>query len=73
MSRRSLPYDPTPEHQLTRAKWARGFGIVYGTVGLLLFAVVLAQHIRGEGDGTTTIGKVAAAEQCAPTCGRPSK
>jgi hypothetical protein len=56
MIHRSLPYDPTPEDRLTYAKWARGFGIVYGTILLVLLAVVTAQqHIRGEHNRTTAI------------------
>ena len=61
MIHRSLPYDPTPEDRLTRAKWARGFGIVYGTILLLLLAIVAAQHIRGEPNGATTLANGPAA------------
>ena len=52
---RFLPYDPTPEDRLTHAKWARGFGIVYRTILLLLLAIVAAQHIRIEHNGATAI------------------
>jgi hypothetical protein len=43
-----LPYDPTPEDRLTRAKWARTVGIVYGSVVLLLFGFIAAQRIFAE-------------------------
>jgi hypothetical protein len=36
MIQRSLPFDPTSEHRLPPAKWARGIRIVYGTILLLL-------------------------------------
>jgi hypothetical protein len=61
MIHRSLPYQPTPEDRLTRAKWERGFGIVYGTILLLLLAIVAAQHIRGE-NGATGIASGPAAQ-----------
>jgi hypothetical protein len=61
MIHRSLPYHPTPEDRLTRAKWERGFGIVYGTILLLLLAIVAAQHIRGE-NGATAIASGPAAQ-----------
>ena len=62
MMHRSLCYDPTPEHRLTRAKWARGFGIVYGTILLLLVAIVTAQHIRGERNGAAAAANGRAAQ-----------
>jgi hypothetical protein len=55
MIHRPLSYEPTIEHRLTRAKWARGFGVVYGTILLLLLAIAAAQHFRGEHNGATTI------------------
>jgi hypothetical protein len=61
MIRRSLPYDPTEEHRLTRAKWARGFAIVYGTILLLLLAIVAAQHIRVEHNGAAALANRAGA------------
>jgi hypothetical protein len=62
MIHRSLSYDPTPEDRLTRAKWARGFGIVYGTILLLLLAIVAAQHIRVDHNGATAITNGPAAQ-----------
>jgi hypothetical protein len=62
MIHRTLPYDPTLEDQLTRAKWARGFGIVYGTIFLLLLAIAAAHHFRVEHPGATTIANEPAAE-----------
>jgi hypothetical protein len=62
MIHRSLSYDPTTEHRLTRAKWARGFGVVYGTVLLLLLAIAAAQHFRVEDNGATTIANDPAAQ-----------
>ena len=62
MIHRSLHYDPTPEDRLTRAKWARGFGIIYGTIFLLLLAIAAAQHFRVEHTGATTIANDPAAE-----------
>ena len=55
MTHQSLRYHPTPEHRLTHAKWARGFGIVYGTMLLLLLAIATAQHIRGERNGAAAL------------------
>jgi hypothetical protein len=46
---------------LIRAKWARGVGIIYGTILLLLLAIVAAQHIRGEHNGATAIANGPAA------------
>lgn len=48
MIHRSLPYDPTPEHRLTRAKWARGVAIVYGTILLLLVTFIAAHRSPSE-------------------------
>ena len=62
MIHRSLSYDPTTEHRLTRAKWARGFGVVYGTILLLLLAIAAAQHFRVEHNGATTIANDPAAQ-----------
>lgn len=70
MIHRSLSYDPTAEHRLTRAKWARGFGVVYGTILLLLLAIVVAQHIRGvpaELRPTIAIGPPTASQATNPT------
>jgi hypothetical protein len=65
----SLP-DPTPEDRLTRAKWARGVAIVYGSALLLLVAFVTAQHIFFEPNGPTSIASAprtpVAAHQPAP-------
>jgi hypothetical protein len=55
MTHQSFRYHPTPEHRLTRAKWIRGFGIVYGTMLLLLLAIATAQHIRGERNGAAAV------------------
>jgi hypothetical protein len=62
MIHRSLSYDPTTEHRLTRAKWARGFGVVYGTILLLLLAIAGAQHFRVEHNGATIIANDPAAQ-----------
>ena len=59
---RSLCYDPTPEHRLSRAKWARGFGVVYGTILLLLVAIAAAQHSASSTTKTTTIANNPAAK-----------
>lgn len=66
MIHRSLPYHPTTEHRLTRAKWARGFGVVYGTILLLLLAIAAAQHFRVEHNGATTIANRPAAQPVRP-------
>jgi len=50
---RPLHYEPTPEDRLTRTKWARAVGIVYGTIFLLLLATVTAQHIHVEHNAAT--------------------
>jgi hypothetical protein len=42
MNRRTIVYEPTPEHQITHARWARGFAILYGTVVLVLLGLMLA-------------------------------
>ena len=60
MIHRSLSYDPTPEHRLTRAKWVRGFAIVYGTT-LLLLALLAAQRVTFEHDRATANANSAAA------------
>lgn len=61
MIHRSLSYDPTAEHRLTHAKWVRGFAIVYGTILLLLFALIAAQRVTFEHSETTGIADGAAA------------
>jgi hypothetical protein len=61
MMYRSLGYDPTPEDRATRAKWARGVGIVYGTILLLLLAFIAAERILAEhGRATETANDPAA-------------
>jgi hypothetical protein len=62
MIHRSLPYDQTPEDRLIRTKWARGFGIVYGTILLLLLAIVATQHMRVEHNGAPAIANGPAAQ-----------
>jgi len=59
---RSPLHDPTPEDRLTRAKWARGVGIIYGTILLLLLAIAVAQHFRIEHNEATTIANDPAAK-----------
>jgi hypothetical protein len=63
MIHRSLSYDPTPEHRQTRAKWTRGFCIVYGTILLLLLGIVAVQPSRREHNGAPTIANRSAARQ----------
>jgi hypothetical protein len=60
MMLRHLPYDPTPEDRLTRAKWARRVGIVYGAVVLLLLGFMAAQRIFVTPHETTGIANAAA-------------
>jgi hypothetical protein len=48
MSYRSFLHNPTPEDRVTQAKWARGFAVVYGTILLLLLAVVVTSRIASE-------------------------
>jgi hypothetical protein len=72
MIHRSLSYDPTTEHRLTRAKWARKFGIVYGTILLLLLVVGAAQHFRIEHNATTTIANNPAAQPMRTNLLRPT-
>lgn len=57
---RPLRYDPTPEHRLTHAKWARGVGIVYGSVVLLLLGLMAAHSIFAEPNGATGTAKAPA-------------
>jgi len=53
MIHRSLSYDPTPEHRLTHAKWARGVAIVYGAILLLLLTFVAVHHSLSQPGGAT--------------------
>jgi flagellin-like protein len=55
MIHRSLSYDPTPEHRLTRAKWARGVSIIYGTILLLLLTFIAAHRSLNEPGGATAV------------------
>lgn len=55
MIHRSLPYNPTPEDRLTRAKWARGVALFYGFALLLLLTFVAAHRIVSEPKGATSI------------------
>jgi len=55
MSYRSFPYDPTPEDRLIQVKCARGFAIVYGTILLLLLAVIVTSRIVSEPSGSSGI------------------
>jgi hypothetical protein len=52
MSYRSFLYNPTPEDRLTQAKWARGVAIFYGTILLLLLAVIVTSRIVSEPSGS---------------------
>jgi hypothetical protein len=54
MVHRSLPYNATNEHRTTRAKWARGVAIVYGTI-LLLLAFGAAHRSLSEHSGTISV------------------
>jgi hypothetical protein len=66
MIHRSLPYELTPEDRLTRAKWARGVGIIYGTILLLLLTIAMAYRIltepKGVADSVNTIPQVRSVE-----------
>jgi len=55
MIHRSLSYDPTTEHRLTRAKWARGVAIVYGTILLLLVTLMAAHRLLSEHSGAIAV------------------
>jgi hypothetical protein len=66
MIHRSPPYEPTPEDRLIRAKWARGVGIIYGTILLLLLTIAVAHRIltepKGVADSVNTIPQVRSVE-----------
>ena len=70
---RSLPYDPTPEDKLTRAKWARGFGVVYGSILLLLLAIVATQNVRPEHNRATAVANAPAAQPAHTELRGPSR
>ena len=55
MSYRSLPHNPIPEDRLIQVKWARGFAIVYGTILLLLLAVIVTSRIVSEPSGSSGV------------------
>jgi hypothetical protein len=60
MTLEHLPYDPTPEDRLTRAKWARSVSIVYGSVVLLLLGFIAAQRMFAEPHRATGIANAPA-------------
>jgi len=61
MIHRSLSYDPTPEHRISRTKWSRGFAVVYGTILLLLLTFIAAHRLlNGPNAATEIAGEYAA-------------
>jgi hypothetical protein len=67
MIHRSFPYEPSPEDRLTRAKWARGIGILYGSALLLLVAFIVAHRFVAEPKGSAG----AASASATPTASIP--
>jgi len=63
MIHRSPPYDLTSEDRLTRAKWARGVAIVYGTILLLLVTFIAAHRYLSEPGAGTAVASDHAAHQ----------
>ena len=63
MIHRSLPYEPTAEHRLTRAKWERGVAIVYGTILPLLLTFVAGHRSLSEHSGAGAIASDRAAHR----------
>ncbi len=61
MIHRSLSYDLTSEDRVTRAKWARGVAIVYGTILLLLVTFIAAHRSLNEPSGATAVASDRAA------------
>ena len=66
MIHRSLSYEPTPEHRLSRAKWARGVAVVYGTILLLLLTLAGAHRSLGSAGGAVARGHVGDQHLSAP-------
>jgi hypothetical protein len=71
MIRRSLLYDLTPEDRRTRAKWARGVAIVYGSVLVLLLAFIITKRVIVEPSEAPNLAAIGANAASHVARGRP--